>query len=56
MDNNMQRDTQSDYDEVDYKICGELGKQNLCYNMVKIEEKNRALDEFVNNQTPDGVI
>lgn len=25
VDNNLPRDTQSDYDEVDYKICGELG-------------------------------
>jgi len=34
-----------DYEEIDYKICGELGK--LGYkDKVNIEEKNRALDEF----------
>jgi len=38
------QDINSDYDEIDYRICGEL------------EEKNRALDEFVVNQSLDGII
>jgi hypothetical protein len=43
-----------DYEEIDYKICGELGKKSyLNYN---IEEKNRALDEFALTQTPEGAI
>jgi hypothetical protein len=44
----------SEYDEVDYRICGELGKYSL--SLISIEEKNRALDEFVLNQSLDGVI
>eukprot|EP00347_Sterkiella_histriomuscorum_P020213 403338658 len=39
-----QTDQYNDYDEIDYKICGEL------------EEKNRALDEFAQSQPPEGVI
>ena len=46
MNNNLIQDNQNDYDEVDYRICGELGNPNYL-NLLIIEEKNRALDEFV---------
>ena len=44
MTDDMKPEATSDYDELDYKICGEL------------EEKNRAFDEFILNQSPEGVI
>jgi hypothetical protein len=40
---------QSDYDEVDYKICGELGRINHSNKYIFLEEKNRALDDFIIN-------
>ena len=44
-----------DYEEIDYKICGELGK---CRELLifRIEEKNMALDEFAMGQNPEGAI
>lgn len=36
--------TSDDYEEIDYKICGELGKLELLN--LNVEEKNRALNEF----------
>ena len=44
-----------DYEEIDYKICGELGNSVFTSNF-KIEEKNRALDEFAQTQNPEGAI
>jgi hypothetical protein len=50
-----QNEQQFDYEEIDFKICGELGNLFLMW-LIIIEEKNRALDDFVNNQPPEGVI
>jgi hypothetical protein len=44
-----------DYEEIDYKICGELGISSSESNFI-IEEKNRALDEFAQTQNPEGAI
>jgi hypothetical protein len=38
--------TTDEYEEIDYKICGELGKNILEVIMLGLEEKNRALDDF----------
>ncbi len=54
-----QPENQQDIDEVDFKICGELGKCALLPtvgNLNCTEEKNRALDEFIANQSLDGII
>lgn len=45
-----------DYEEIDYKICGELGKKTIHGLNFFLEEKNRALDEFAMSQTPEGAI
>ena len=46
--------TTDDYEEIDYKICGELGKASV--SLINVEEKNRALDEFAQTQNPEGAI
>ena len=47
--------TTDDYEEIDYKICGELGKLPSSFYHA-VEEKNRALDEFAQTQNPEGAI
>ena len=46
--------TADDYEEIDFKICGELGMM-LPFDYF-VEEKNRAMEEFAQTQNPEGAI